>query len=142
MGSLDLSSLPQPALLLLDSNPIIYWLEGHAVLAQRFRLVFELHRAGDVRFAITPISIAEVLAGPLRHGDEALTARYRAILESWQVVDFTADIAERAARLRARLRLKLPDAVQAASALAVNADALVTHDRDFSQLSAQLRIIA
>jgi predicted nucleic acid-binding protein len=32
------------------------------------------------------------------------------------------------------LRLKLADAVQAASALAVNAAALVTHDRDFSRV--------
>ncbi|MBL8198907.1 MAG: PIN domain-containing protein [Chromatiales bacterium] len=46
------------------------------------------------------------------------------------------DIAATAARLRASLALKLPDAVQAASAIAINADALVTHDRDFSRLRA------
>jgi len=28
----------------------------------------------------------------------------------------------------------LPDAIQVASAIAVNADALVTHDRDFSRV--------
>jgi hypothetical protein len=42
------------------------------------------------------------------------------------------DIAESAARLRASLRLKLADAVQAASTLTINAAALVTRDRDFS----------
>ncbi len=45
-----------------------------------------------------------------------------------------ADIAESAARLSASCRLKLPNAVQAASALAINADALVTHDRDFRRV--------
>jgi hypothetical protein len=35
-------------------------------------------------------------------------------------------------RLRASFRLGLADAVQAAIALAINAAALVTHDRDFS----------
>jgi predicted nucleic acid-binding protein len=80
------------------------------------------------------ISIAEVLTGPLGAGNEALAERYRAVLESWYVVDLTAGIAERAARLRANLRLGLADAVQAASAIAVNADALVTHDRDFTRL--------
>ena len=50
-------------------------------------------------------------------------------------------IAETAARLRASLRLKLADAVQAASAVAINADALVTHDRDFSRL-VSLRVIS
>ena len=48
------------------------------------------------------------------------------------------DIAVRAAGLRAMYRLKLPDAVQAASALAINADALVSHDRDFSHLGPRL----
>jgi predicted nucleic acid-binding protein len=55
-------------------------------------------------------------------------------MESWQVIDLSADIAESAARLQASLKLKLPDAIQAASAIAVNADALATHDRDFSKV--------
>jgi predicted nucleic acid-binding protein len=43
-------------------------------------------------------------------------------------------------RLRAACKLKLADAVQAASALAVGADALVTHHRDFSALR-DLRVL-
>jgi predicted nucleic acid-binding protein len=39
------------------------------------------------------------------------------------------------------LRLRLADAVQAASALAINAAALVTHDRDFSRVNT-LRVIS
>ena len=71
----------------------------------------------------------------------ALAQRYRAIFESWQPVALDLDIAASAARLRASLRLGLADAVQAASALAINAAALVTHDRDFSRLRS-LRIIS
>lgn len=63
------------------------------------------------------------------------------MLESWQVVELSADIAESAARLRANLKIKLPDAVQVASAIAINADALVTHDRDFSRVTT-LKVIA
>ena len=74
------------------------------------------------------------MTGPLGAGEKALAKRYRAVLESWQVVELTADIAETAARLRAKLKLKLPDAIQVASALGVNADALVTHDRDFAKV--------
>jgi predicted nucleic acid-binding protein len=55
-------------------------------------------------------------------------------------MDLDAETAESAARLRAVLKLKLADAVQAASALAIGADALVTHDRDFSSLRG-LRVI-
>jgi len=108
--------------LLLDTYPIVCWLEGHRALAGRCWPVFGKYAAGELQFAITTVTIAEVLAGPLRVGDEALTARSRAILESWRVVDLTASIAGSAARLRAALRLKPADAVQAASAFAINAE--------------------
>jgi predicted nucleic acid-binding protein len=74
------------------------------------------------------------LVGPLRAGDDTLAQRYRAIFESWQPVALDLDIAASAARFRVSLRLRLAEAVQAASALAINAAALVTHDRDFSRL--------
>ena len=90
---------------------------------------------------MTTITVAEVLAGPLQVGDDAVARRYRTILESWQVIDLDVDIAESAARLRASLHLKLPDAIQAASALAINAAALVTYDRDFSRVRS-LRVIS
>ncbi|HZU89411.1 MAG TPA: PIN domain-containing protein [Stellaceae bacterium] len=134
MEPLDLAGLPEQALLLIDSPPIIYVLEGHPQFAPRFRPLFEAHAAGRLRFAVTTITIAEVLIGPLQAADEALARRYRAILGSWQPIGLDVDIAESAARLRAALRLKLADAVQAASALAINAAALVTHDRDFSRV--------
>jgi predicted nucleic acid-binding protein len=141
MGPLDLADLPGGAVLLLDSPPIIYFLEEHPRFAARFQPLFQAHRDGTVQFAVTTIAIAEVLAGPLQAGEEALARRYRGILESWQVLDLTVDIAESAARLRASLRLKLADAVQAASALSINANALVTHDRDFSRVRS-LRVIS
>ncbi|HUP62522.1 MAG TPA: PIN domain-containing protein [Thermoanaerobaculia bacterium] len=141
MEPLDLSLLPEHALLLLDSAPIIYFLEDHPKFARRFERLFEEHSKGRVRFAVTTITIAEVLTGPLSVGDETLVRRYRSILESWQVVALDAGIAESAARVRASSRLKLADAVQVASALAVNADALVTHDRDFTSVQS-LRVIA
>ena len=134
MGPLDLSGLSPGALVLVDSAPIIYVLEEHARLAPRFRPLFERQAAGDIAFAVTTVTLAEVLTGPLGAGEEALAKRYRAVMESWQVVALTADIAESAARLRASLKLRLADAIQVASAIAVNADALVTHDRDFAKV--------
>lgn len=141
MAALELGDLPNDALVLVDSAPIIYFLEGHPKLGPHFKPLFEAHQAGRLRFAITTITIAEVLTGPLRAGDDALAQRYRAIFEAWQLVALDIDVAESAARLRASLGLKLADAVQAASALATNAAALVTHDRDFSRVRA-LRIIS
>jgi predicted nucleic acid-binding protein len=141
MEPLAFEDLPEHALLLIDSAPIIYVLEGHAKLGPRFGPLFAAHEAGRLRFAVTTITVAEVLVGPLKASEEALARRYRAILESWQPVMLDIGIAESAARLRASLGLRLADAVQAASALAINAAALVTHDRDFSRVRS-LRVIA
>jgi predicted nucleic acid-binding protein len=135
MGPIDVSRLPLDALVVLDSAPIIYLLEDHPKYRRRFEPIFDSHAAGHVRFAVTTITIAEVLTGPLAAGEEILARRYRSILESWQVIDLDADIAESAARMRGLFRLRLADAVQVASAIAINADALVTHDRDFSSVT-------
>lgn len=134
MDALDVDALPAGALLLVDSAPIIYTLEANEHFATRFAPLFQRHADGDIALAVSTVTIAEVLTGPLEAGEEALARRYRTALESWQVVELTADIAESAARLRGQYGLKLPDAIQLASALAINADALVTHDRDFSKV--------
>ncbi len=134
METLSAASLPVGALLLVDTAPIIYTLEAHDRLAERFAPLFQRHAAGELVLAVTTVTVAEVLTGPLKAGEEALAKRYRALLESWQVVELTSDIAESAARLRGQYGLKLPDAIQLASALAINAEALVTYDRDFAQV--------
>lgn len=134
MEPLDLSALAHGALVLVDTAPIIYCLEAHPRYGPRFQPLFDRQAAGEVAFAVATITIAEVLTGPLRTANETLAKRYRAVMESWEVVALSADIAESAARFRASLRLRLADAIQLASAIAVNADALATHDRDFSRV--------
>jgi predicted nucleic acid-binding protein len=141
MGPLEIEDLPHRALLLVDSAPIIYVLEGHSKLGPRFRPLFDAHARGRLRFAVTAVTIAEVLTGPVQAGDEGLARRYRVTLETWRAIELSVDIAESAARLRASLRLRLADAIQVASALAINAVAFVTHDRDFSRVHS-LRVIS
>ena len=81
MEPLDLESLPEDALLLMNSAPIIYMLDGHPAFTPHFEPLFNAHAAGRLRFAVTTLTIAEVLTGPLKKGDEAIARRYRAILE-------------------------------------------------------------
>jgi predicted nucleic acid-binding protein len=141
MEPLDAAALAEGALVFVDSAPIIYTLESHPKLGERFAPLFERHERGEIALAVSTVTIAEVLAGPFAAGEEALARRYRGVLESWRVVELTSDIAESAARLRSQYRLRLPDAIQLATALAINADALVTHDRDFGKVRG-LRVLA
>jgi len=124
----------------VDSPPLIYILDDHRTLAPRFAPLFEAEAAGSLEIVVSSIALAEVLAGPLKAGNEALANRYRRAMEMWQIVPVDADIAVLAARLRALHGLRLPDAIHAATAISSGCAALVTHDRDFARLKG-LRII-
>ncbi|MBK6599520.1 MAG: PIN domain-containing protein [Proteobacteria bacterium] len=127
----------------VDSAPIIYYLEDHAQFAERYAALFEAADAGQIQIVISTIAIAEVLAGPLMHGNEILAARYREALTAapyWTVLDVDTDVAEQAARLRVRYKIRLPDAIQIATALRANADRFVTHDRRLQRVK-ELRVV-
>lgn len=59
MEPLDIEELPDQALLLMDSTPIIYFLEGHPKFGPRFAPLFEAHAAGRLHFAVTTITVAD-----------------------------------------------------------------------------------
>ena len=134
----DIADLPSKGRLLVDSAPIIYYLEDHPEFSARYEHVFVRAEAGDYELAITTVSLVEVLTGPLRQGNKALADTYREALTSppsWRVVDLTPAIAHRAAQIRGETRLRTPDAIQLASALEISCTGLVTQDRDFRGLS-------
>ena len=68
------------SLIAVDSAPIIYFLENTPRHAVRFAPLFEAVDAGTISIVISAITVAEVLAGPLARGNEALAARYREAL--------------------------------------------------------------
>jgi len=120
--------------LLVDTAPLIYWLEGHPIFAERFAGMFQAAASGNLRITLSTITLAEVLTGPYQAGQTALARRYENALQQYRILDITPAIAILGAQLRAQYRLKLPDALQLACALDMGVDALVTHDRDFSRV--------
>lgn len=138
-----MEGIPHGAIVAIDSAPIIYYLENHPKFAERFAPFFEAAEAGDIELAISVITLAEVLAGPLQHGNELLASQYERALTAatgWHVMPVNQQVAVQAARLRATYNLRLPDAIQVATAVAAGAHALVTHDKAFARIKA-IRII-
>lgn len=127
-------NLTEGVTLLVDTAPWIYVLEDHPVFAPRFTGLFEAAELGRIQLALTTVTLAEVLAGPFKAKQTALAKRYEKALGRYHLVPMSAQVAVMAAQLRVQYRLKLPDAVQLASALDIGATALVTHDRDFSKV--------
>jgi predicted nucleic acid-binding protein len=126
-----LEDIPDGALVTLDSAPIIYYLQDHPRFAQRFSTLFDAVAEGKIFLNVSTITLAEVMAGPLSADNEILAAQYREVLchsPGWQTVSVDENIAAEAARLRARYRLRLPDAIQVATAIVTRSWALVTHD--------------
>lgn len=105
---------------LLDSVILIDHCNGVAA-ATRFLA------AHDSVLAISAITRAEVLAG-FPDEDFALGV---ALLDSFRFLPMDAAIADEAARIRRRTRLKLPDAIQAAFATEHGLRLVTRNTRDF-----------
>ena len=139
-----LGELPPNAQVTVDSAPIIYFLEDHPRLAARFAPVFDAAAKGELSIFVSTITVAEVMAGPFKVGNDILAAQYHEALRgsrNWAIVPVTEEIAILAARIRAIRKLRLPDAIQVATAVATGSVALVTHDIDFSKVR-EIKIIS
>ena len=133
-GKSPWAGLPAGALVVVDTAPLIYLLEDHPQFLPGFIGLFEAEAAGALQIAVSTLTVAEVLTGPMHTGQDALASRYEVALCRFTVVPVDLGVAVLAARLRARYGLKLPDAIQLATALSLGAAALVTHDRDFARV--------
>jgi len=119
----------------LDTAPLIYFIEQHPKYIDILRPFFQAVARGESRVVTSTVTLIEVLVHPLRNGDEALARQYNDILLSSPHVStlpVTFSTAQGAAELRASHGLKTPDAIQVATALRHEADAILTNDRDLS----------
>ena len=99
---------------------------------------------GALWIFVSTITVAEVVAGPLKVGNEILAAQYSEALrasKNWEIIPVTEEIAILAARIRVLRKLRLPDAIQVATAVATGSLALVTHDIDISTVQ-EIKIIS
>lgn len=115
----------------LDVNVFIYALEGHAAFSEALGSLFEEVQNGRIATVTSEITLAEALVKPFREGRTDLATVYERFLQtrpSFAVLPVTRSILVEAARLRATTRLKLPDAIHAATAQLAGCSVLLTND--------------
>ena len=114
----------------LDSNVFIYAVERVTPYADALRPLFQSVRDGETRAVTSEITLAETLVKPLRQRDAELRVEFESALAGpgLTVVPVSRAVLVQAARLRAAMRMKLPDAVHAATAQLAGCDALLTND--------------
>jgi predicted nucleic acid-binding protein len=112
---------------LLDTNAIIYHLQGAAELDSVFSEISE----GAVEPAVSVVTQIELLGFPQISPREE--AAINSLLRNFTIADVDRTIAERAVGLRRKYGLKLPDAIIAATALVLDA-CLVSRDVDLKRV--------
>jgi uncharacterized protein len=126
--------------LFLDACALIYRFEGAAefrdATARRVAQLTQLSRGKTtVRLGVSRLSLLECRVKPLREGDAQTLRRYDDFFAEVEIIEMDAPAIDLATRLRALHGLKTPDAIQAASALVWQPDAVfVTGDAAFGKV--------
>ena len=109
----------------LDTNILIYLLEGHAEYSERIADTLDTFRAEGCAFATSVMTLTEFLAG-----SSAADVRPLQQLPRLTVVPVDEAIALRAGMLQHESTLRIGDAVHVATAEAVQAEVFYSNDRE------------
>jgi len=121
----------------IDTAPLIYFVERHAQFSPVVRTVIERAEAGDLELISSTLTLTEALTLPFQQQADAIAETYRAILlgsSYTRIFAVDAEIAELAARLRAKYRIKTPDAIQIAVSIQAGCEAFLTNDRNLKRV--------
>ena len=122
----------------LDTAPVIYFVEKHPRYADLARVVFDRIDDGSLLGISSPVTLAECLVLPYRLGQPDVADAFISLLAGGEGVTFVAIddvVAGKAAELRARYGLPLPDSFQIAAAIIAECDAFLTNDLALKRVS-------
>ena len=122
------------SLVYLDTNVFIYALEGYLAYVEELTVLFSSIDQRTLQAVTSHLTLAETLVQPFMTNDRARQALYEQAIRprpALHVADVDRTILIEAARLRAATRLKLPDAVHAATARLTRCRTLLTNDTRF-----------
>jgi predicted nucleic acid-binding protein len=123
-------------LIYLDSCIVVYVVERHPKFYSAVRAAAAAAPAASL--SVSSLVQAECLVSPIRRGDAGLERRFLALFRRLHNLDFSNDIFLSAARLRATLGLRLPDALHLACARHHGCKEFWTNDHRFGVAGAGL----
>ncbi len=126
-----------PPALAFDTPVWIHWVERNRDFVPAVVPLMRDLSEGRIVVVTSVVALVEILTGVFAKGDELRARRYRDVFDDTEgiaLVDVDQEIAEGAARLRARYTLRTPDAVHLSTALAARASAFVTTDRRLARV--------
>ena len=131
------------ARLFLDTAPLIYYVEKNPRYLAVVAPILDRVDDGSLEAVTSPVTLAECLVMPFRLGLGNLQRSFLDLIVYGRNTVFMPldhEIAQRAAELRARYNITLPDALQIAVALSTRCDALLTNDGTLARVT-ELRVL-
>ena len=130
----------------LDTNILIYLLEATEPYASKVENILDSFMKGENHGIISTVNVAEVLTGFYVAKDEKTAAKTKSLLQDltqndFTIVDVTLEIADLAARLRAKRGGRLPDAIIAATAIDQAANFIYSQDEDLRRFSEDMKVL-
>jgi predicted nucleic acid-binding protein len=130
----------------IDTNIVIYAIEGLANYAAQVQPLLDAMDAAEVFIVTSELTLAETLVGPIKAQNLLIQKTYHSFLTTTdilEVVPVSRRILEEAAQLRATSKLKLPDAIHLATALQYQCESFLTNDIAFKSLNLpQVKMLA
>jgi len=121
----------------LDTSIFIFEVEESRKYIEIVHPVFQWLEKPESYGITSAVSMLELLVHPYRRSDLDTVNKFYALLSTYpnlHWVELTLPVADAAARLRAEFNLKTPDAIQAASAMSLQATGFISSDPAFKRL--------
>ena len=136
----------KPLKIALDTNILIYFLEGIEPYASKVENLLNSFVKGENQGIISTINIAEVLTGFYVAKNEKRATKAGSLLQdltynNFEIVPVTFKIADMAASLKAKKGGKLPDALIAATAIDQAANFIYSQDEDLQRFGEDIKIL-
>ena len=115
----------------LDTNIVIYIVEGYERYAPTLKALLAALDAGEIAAVTSELTLAEALVKPLRDQNATSSAAYRKFLRPrapLQTLPVSRQILEAAAGIRATNSISLADAIHLASCVSAACDSFLTND--------------
>jgi len=122
----------------LDTCMFIFEVEENLKYIEIVHPIFRWLEKPESYGITSTVSMLELLVHPYRRSDLDTVNKFYALLSTYpnlHWVELTLPVADAAARLRAEFNLKTPDAIQAASAMSLQATGFISNDPAFKRLN-------
>lgn len=137
-------ALKSHRIIALDTSPWIYHLEDHP----RFRFLtaelLEAVHSGRCQAVISEITLLELLVRPLQLENQDVADEYEILLEHFPnltIVPVTRNVSLKAAWIRARYGLRVPDAIIIATGILHRATLAITNDRKWKAVEKEVKVL-